>query len=78
MGRIMGKYAMWVTIFTIIMLWYFTELYNSYKIKDVDKFTTYLLGTDQADKECKPEKVEPPKKKDSEKNKKKWYFLWLM
>ena len=74
MARIMGVYAMWTTVFTIIVLWYFTELYKPYKIKDVDKFTTYLLGTDQAEKECKPEKFEQ-KPKEAEK---KWYFLWLM
>ena len=73
MYKYLGVYAMGVTIFAIVVLWYFTELYQPYKIKDKDKFTTFLLGTGQAEKKCKP-----PKIKVEEKYYPKWYFLWLM
>jgi hypothetical protein len=73
MNTFLGPYAMGVTIFAIVVLWYFTELYQAYKIKDTDKFTTYLLGTAQAEKKCRP-----PKVKDEKQESKKWYFLWLM
>ena len=74
MNTFLGPYAMGVTIFAVIVLWFFTELYQAYKIKDKDKFTTYLLGTGQAKKECRPPKV----KIEEEEEPKKWYFLWLM
>ena len=74
MKTFLGTYAMGITIFAVIVLWYFTELYQAYKIKDSDKFTTYLLGTGQAEKKCIPPKVETPKKEDPGK----WYFFGLM
>ena len=73
MYNFLGVYAMGVTIFAIAVLWFFTELYQPYKIKDKDKFTTYLLGTAQAEKNCRP-----PKIKVEEKYYPKWYFLWLI
>ena len=66
-------YFVKIAIFAIIVLWYFTELYVPYKIKDKDKFTTFLLGTGQAEKKCRP-----PKIKVEEKYYPKWYFLWLI
>ena len=74
MNTFLGPYAMGVTIFAIIVMWYFTELYQAYKIKDKDKFTTYLLGSGEAKKECRPPKVKVEKKEEPNK----WYFLWLM
>lgn len=70
--RVFGSYASGVTIFSIVLLWFFSNLYNSYKIKDSDKFTTFLLGTTQAEKEC----TSPTIKTDD--TGRKWYFLWLM
>ena len=74
MNTFLGPYAMGVTIFAIIVMWFFTELYQAYKIKDKDKFTTYLLGSGQAKKECRPPKVKVEEKEEPNK----WYFLWLM
>ena len=70
--RLFGTYALWVTVFTIVLLWLFSEVYQPYKIKDADKFTTFLLGTDQAEKVCKTGEIKP------DDNSRKWYFLWLM
>ncbi len=71
---IFGPYAMAITIFAIIVVWYFGSLFEAYKSKDADKFTTFLMGTNRAKKECKVPFV--PKEPEIEDNRK-WYFLWL-
>jgi hypothetical protein len=72
---IFGPYAMALAIFSIIVVWYFGSLFEAYKIKDSDKFTTFLMGTTQAKKECKVPFV---KKGPDDTYQKKWYFLWLL
>ena len=71
---IFGTYAMAFTIFAIILVWYFGSLFQAYKIKDADKFTTFLMGATRAKKVCKVPFVP---KKPEEQDDKKWYFLWL-
>ncbi len=45
---IFGPYAMAITIFAIIVVWYFGSLFEAYKIKDADKFTTFFNGNKQS------------------------------